>query len=35
MSIFYNLYQTSYMLICGAIMCCVYDSFGIRLHATK
>jgi len=23
------------MLICSAIVCCVYDSFGTRLHATK
>src|SRR6218665_2502700 len=23
------------MLICSAIMCCVYDSFGTRLHDIK
>ena len=24
-----------HMLISSAIMCCVYDSFGTRLYATK
>ena len=24
-----------HMLICMAIICCVYDSFGTKLHATK